>query len=509
MTQTFAISTLCFLLIACSGSGDGLDANGRPVGSGSDVTGADFKTIQDSVLTPACTVCHAGGSAPRGLRLEESVSFSMLVSVPSDEVPELLRVAPGDPDNSYLVQKIEGTASVGGRMPLNGPPLPRASIELIRQWIAAGAPLNGGGDGAAGGPPAVTSVSVSANDILTVLPTRITVTFSAEMDPTLVTGSTVVLERSGGDGSFGEGNEAAIMPASVALVPNARTATMDLNGVASIDDTYRITVVGTGGSAVADTAGELLDGDGDGGAGGDHVVIFVVSATPTGPPGASAFDQIQATVFTPLCTQCHAGGNAPEGLRLDAANAFGDLVNRPSGQVPGTLRVNPGSPNVSYLIQKLEGTAAEGERMPRGGDPLPQATFNFIRQWITDGALRDGAPSTPPPPAPPPPAPLQPTFKSIQDRVFTPICTRCHAGGDPPGDLDLSEGRSYGLLVNVESDEESGDIRVNPGNANASYLIDALEGRAEDTPRMPLGGPYLPQSDIDIIRQWIDNGAQP
>jgi hypothetical protein len=27
-------------------------------------------------------------------------------------------VKPGDPDNSYLVQKIEGRASVGGRMPL-------------------------------------------------------------------------------------------------------------------------------------------------------------------------------------------------------------------------------------------------------------------------------------------------------------------------------------------------------------------------------------------------------
>ena len=26
--------------------------------------------------------------------------------------------------------------------------------------------------------------------------------------------------------------------------------------------------------------------------------------------------------------------------------------------------------------------------------------------------------------------------------------------------------------------------------------------------RMPFGGPYLPQSTIDVIRQWITNGAQ-
>ena len=66
-------------------------------------------------------------------------SYANLVNVASHEVPSLKRVEPGDPDNSYLVQKIEGTAAVGGRMPLGRAPLTAAQIALIRQWISEGA----------------------------------------------------------------------------------------------------------------------------------------------------------------------------------------------------------------------------------------------------------------------------------------------------------------------------------------------------------------------------------
>jgi len=48
-------------------------------------------------------------------------------------------VAPGDPDNSYLVQKVEGTAAVGSQMPLGGPALSQSQINDIRQWIQDGA----------------------------------------------------------------------------------------------------------------------------------------------------------------------------------------------------------------------------------------------------------------------------------------------------------------------------------------------------------------------------------
>ena len=123
------------------GSGEGLDANGRPTSGsgGSSPLTATFESIQQNVFTPVCTGCHAGAAAPVGLRLDEASSYALLVGVASGEVSSLQRVAPGQPDTCYLIQKLEGRAAVGARMPLGGPVLDDATIAVIRQWIAAGA----------------------------------------------------------------------------------------------------------------------------------------------------------------------------------------------------------------------------------------------------------------------------------------------------------------------------------------------------------------------------------
>ncbi|PZP30935.1 MAG: hypothetical protein DI603_13450 [Roseateles depolymerans] len=146
MKRTWAAALLCAVVASVAGcgggSGEGLDSNGRPLGEGADPGGpltASFASIQSHVFTPVCSVCHSGGSAPQGLRLDATNSFTMLVGVSSAEVPSLKRVKPGDPDNSYLIQKIEGHASVGARMPFGGPYLDADTVARIRQWIANGA----------------------------------------------------------------------------------------------------------------------------------------------------------------------------------------------------------------------------------------------------------------------------------------------------------------------------------------------------------------------------------
>src|SRR5690349_24349825 len=141
------------LLMSCGGSGEGLDENGRPGNgsSGSTLT-PDLASIQEHVFTPICTTCHTGASAPLGFRLDADAAFAMLVNAPSAEVPALKRVAPGNPDQSYIIQKMEGHAAVGGQMPLGQAPLPQATINVIRQWITNGAPA-----------------SAAANDMLTSL----------------------------------------------------------------------------------------------------------------------------------------------------------------------------------------------------------------------------------------------------------------------------------------------------------------------------------------------------
>lgn len=187
---------LALALAGCAGSGEGLDANGRPSTGGDGGNGAitaDFNSIQDQVFTPICTVCHAGGGAPQGLRLDSANSYDLLVNVPSSEVPSLMRIKPGDPDNSYLVQKIEGHASVGARMPLGGAPLSDDQIAAIRQWVSDGAQRP-----AATAAPAVFKLQTTVpadQDLLEQAPAQILLAFSHELDLTRVQPDSLRIER--------------------------------------------------------------------------------------------------------------------------------------------------------------------------------------------------------------------------------------------------------------------------------------------------------------------------
>lgn len=99
--------------------------------------------LQTTVFTPLCSGCHSGGGAalPSIMDLSStSATFASLVGVASLEVPALQRVQAGNADNSYLIDKLEGTQTVGGRMPLFGAPLDQATIDQVRAWINAGAP---------------------------------------------------------------------------------------------------------------------------------------------------------------------------------------------------------------------------------------------------------------------------------------------------------------------------------------------------------------------------------
>ena len=84
--------------------------------------------------------CHGVGAAQ--LHLVLAIDGGDVIGVRSIERPELFRVAPGDPLQSYLYLKVLGDGGIdGGRMPKNAgfydPRLP----PLIYEWIEAGAPI--------------------------------------------------------------------------------------------------------------------------------------------------------------------------------------------------------------------------------------------------------------------------------------------------------------------------------------------------------------------------------
>lgn len=400
--QNLLIAFLITLIVGVSACSGGSGASGTtppppPPPPPPPAFGPNFSEIQTNVFTVSCATagCHAGAGAPQGLRLDEANSFALLVGVASSEAPSILRVSPNDPDNSFLVQKLEGTASVGSQMPLNGTPLEQSTIDIIRQWITDGAIDD---RAVSSNPIRVTSISPLPGEDLSAAPGSIVAMFDRELDASTVNANTFVLEASGGDTSFGDGNEVQIAAATITTPSSTpMSATFDLTGVALPDDTYRISLLGSGASVILDIDANALDGEfsgsfpsGDSTEGGDFESTFSLSTSVMSP----TLDDIQASVFTVSCSSggCHSGptgGSLPGGMDLTSADAsFANLVGVSSIQQPSLSRVAAGDPDNSYLVQKLEGTAATGNRMPLGGGALDQAVIDDIRQWISDGASR-------------------------------------------------------------------------------------------------------------------------
>lgn len=278
--RTVAATVVTALLQSCSGGdGTGLPPDGQPP----DI-GPVFSQIQSAVFTPTCATagCHAGAGAPQGLRLDETSSYGLLVNVPSSEVPSMLRVAPGDPGGSYLVQKLEGTAGVGAQMPLGRPPLSQSIIDVIRQWIIEGA-LDDRAMSVAD--VRVVTLSPLPESTLTSAPAEIIAVFDRPLDASTVNVNTFTLTGSGGDGTFDDGNEVRVTAAAISVsVPGTR-ATFRPAGPPLPADRYRVRLPGQGPSFVMDLDTSALDGEfngtfpsGDGRQGGDFIADFTIAA---------------------------------------------------------------------------------------------------------------------------------------------------------------------------------------------------------------------------------------
>src|SRR5262249_21376076 len=88
--------------------------------------------------------CHAAPDPQLGEDLSSAaLTYSTAVNVNSVEAPAKKRIVPGSADQSYTVDKIVGAAGiVGNRMPRGLPPLSAEQIQLIKDWINAGAKNN-------------------------------------------------------------------------------------------------------------------------------------------------------------------------------------------------------------------------------------------------------------------------------------------------------------------------------------------------------------------------------
>lgn len=117
--------------------------------------GPAFSEVYEKVFKLSCTFasCHGANPAKKNgfLDLRPDAAWDALVGKlaanPAAAEAGMLLVDPCFPDQSFLVLKMElppaGDPKYGGPMPkVNGGGLPQETIQLVKDWIAAGARKN-------------------------------------------------------------------------------------------------------------------------------------------------------------------------------------------------------------------------------------------------------------------------------------------------------------------------------------------------------------------------------
>jgi hypothetical protein len=123
-------------------------ASADPCGAGE--FDSTFTAIQQVIFEERnCTndMCH-GDAKIGGLDLRADAAYEHLIEVRSENSP-LFRVMPGEPDESFLYNKLRaatepGSVAVeGSPMPSGMAPLSAEHLEAVRRWVEAGAPREG------------------------------------------------------------------------------------------------------------------------------------------------------------------------------------------------------------------------------------------------------------------------------------------------------------------------------------------------------------------------------
>jgi hypothetical protein len=114
------------------------------------------------------------------------------------------------------------------------------------------------------------------------------------------------------------------------------------------------------------------------------------------------------------------------------------------------------------------------------------------------GCKDAGIEPQPDPVTPPPPAGTVSFSHNVLPILTVQGCVSCHGG-------------SGGLIVGTVADLLAGGNHgpaVIPGDAAGSNLVKKLVAPPPFGERMPLGGFQLPDSTINVIRTWINQGAK-
>lgn len=184
----------------------------------------------------------------------------------------------------------------------------------------------------------------------------------------------------------------------------------------------------------------------------------------------SSFAQVYAKVLQPKCVGCHGSQG---GVNLESFSS------------------------ARAVLERIRDSAVVARRMPLAPvPPLSEAELLTLAAWV-----EAGGPELPQSgrPVPNPIPRLEPTYNSIREKILVPKCISCHQPGE--------DAKNIPLLTREDLLNSPHEI-VLPGNPEESGIIVVTQpGAREKMPPSESGMSPLTQEEIDIIKEWIRNGA--
>ncbi|MCD6119999.1 hypothetical protein J7K50_09225 [bacterium] len=309
-----------------------------------------------SIIEASCISCHGIGGAS-GLDMSNtSTAFENLVNESSAQVPEIYRIEPFEPGQSYLICKLLDGCPIntGVRMPKDADPLPESEFLDILRWVYTGA-------------------NEGAPD-----PTKI---YFAAPILRLVSGEDPVSEIPAG--FLGEISIPFISEFTAPLTAEVSDDSDHCDAFIDPGDFYdeEVLWIMVGGDS-AGTYSVVLDvEDAEGKTG--HLEI-PVAITGSGARLLSYEAHIEPLII-PRCAACH-GAVPPV---MTEGEGYGNLVGQPSSQ-DGIDYVTPVNMTKSYIVFKTMGWSPAGPE-PHHVDPDDDEDIGQflvpIAEWIIGGAL--------------------------------------------------------------------------------------------------------------------------
>ena len=411
--------------------------------------------------------CHLDGAG--GLRFSSPAEFAAAtIDVPSSLTPPQKLVAPGDPLDSVVYQRLGDLAGTG-QMPLGGPYLDASDLEAVAGWICDGAPaatsIDGGvsGDGGVvGGDTMAPSFAGAAS--ATPNPSSVSLAWSAATDNVTPSSQIVYLIYQ----AASPGGESFAAP----TYTTAPGATSFAVGKLAVSTKYYFVV------RARDAAGNV-----------DGNTVEVSATTP-------------ATADTTAPTFAGATSATASGNTITVAwSAASDAVT-PTAQLVYLVYQASSAGGENYATPTY--TTAPGATSYAVGGLAPNTPYYFVvRAQDQAGNIsvntKEVSATT-----------MTITLSKQVQPIFSANCATsgCHAGARPAQGLDLSSGKAYGALVGVLSTECTATMRVAAGNVSASYVAWKLQGSGACFfgSKMPKTG-SLSSADLNTILAWISEGA--